>query len=158
MIASPRTFRPIRRALAALAALTLTRVAAAQAAQTAQAPASLVGDWRGTSICTTAGKPTCHDEVVVYHLRRDTTASGGAGVERLEWVGNKVVNGREEEMGTLTCEYRPADAAAVCPVRGWTWGFEARGDTLTGTLANPAGVVWRDVRVVRVTQRDARHE
>lgn len=140
----------IRGALALLALLatpTTTRVAAAQGAA---APASLAGDWRGTSICTAAGKPTCHDEVVVYHLRRDTTTSAGAGVERLEWVANKIVNGREEDMGTLACEYRAATARATCPMRGWTWSFVARGDSLTGTLVSPAGAVWRDVRVARV--------
>jgi hypothetical protein len=155
MIASLHGSRRIRVPLVALATLALGRVAAAQGAG---APASIVGDWRGTSICTAAGKPTCHDEVVVYHMRRDTTASGGAGVERLEWVANKIVNGREEEMGTLACEYRPAAAVVTCPMRNWTWRLEARGDSLVGTLANPAGVVWRDVRVARVTAVDERHE
>jgi hypothetical protein len=34
-------------------------------------------------------------------------------------------------------------------MRGWTWRFEAEGDALHGTLANPAAVVWRRIEVRR---------
>jgi hypothetical protein len=147
-----------RFALAVGFALVASRGIAAQT-HPAPPPASLVGTWRGTSICTAAGKPACHDEVVVYHFAaaHDSTSAGQAGVarasgavERLDLTANKVVNGREEEMGTLAFEYRPGTGVAVCLMRGWTWSFHADGGTLTGTLVNPAGVVWRNVRVARL--------
>jgi hypothetical protein len=117
------------------------------------APASLVGTWRGTSICTDAGKPACHDEVVVYHFIAATDSSANATrvtVEHLGWQMNKVVAGAEEEMGKLGCDYVRESGATVCPMRDWSWRFRARGDTLRGTLANPTGVVWRNIVVARV--------
>ena len=136
-------------AILPLCAMGLPRLARAQDSAAAAAPPSMVGDWRGTSICTPVGKPACHDEQVVYHVRRAAKASTDSTVERLEWVGNKIVNGAEEEMGTLDCEYRPAVAQVTCPMRGWVWSFDALGGMLRGTLKNPAGVVWRDIRVTR---------
>jgi hypothetical protein len=117
------------------------------------APASLVGTWRGTSICTDVGKPACHDEVVVYHFsaKPDSTAKATPGSgEHLGWQMNKVVAGAEEEMGTLECDYARATGATVCPMRNWSWRFRARGDTLRGTLVNPLGVTWRNIVVARV--------
>ena len=133
----------------------------------ATAPASVVGTWRGTSICRPVGKPACHDEVAVYHIRRADSAgtpradaprssgvSGQPPSERLVWQGNKVVNGVEEDMATLSCTYDPTSGTALCPMRGWRWVFQAaigaEGATLVGRLENPAGVVWRDVRVTKV--------
>jgi hypothetical protein len=132
----------------ALCALALPGAARAQDSAAA-APVSLVGEWRGTSICTPVGKPACHDEQVVYRVRRAAAAGTDSTVERLEWVMNKIVNGAEEDMATLDCEYRPALAQVSCPMRGWVWSFDAMGGMLRGTLKNPAGVVWRDIRVAR---------
>ena len=118
-------------------------------------PGSIVGTWRGSSVGTSVGKPACHDEHVVYHFTRagDDRAARAAmpsqKVERLRWVMNKVVNGREEGMGDLVCTYTTATRVARCPMRDWMWTFAARGNGLTGTLANPSGVVWRNVRVSR---------
>jgi len=130
----------------------LPRLARAQDSAVAAAPLSLVGEWRGTSTCTPVGKPACHDEQVVYHVRRAATADTDSTVERQEWVMNKLVNGAEEEMATLECEYRPAVAQVTCPMRGWVWSFDAPAGLLRGTLKNPAGVVWRDIRVARVAK------
>ena len=120
---------------------------------------SLAGTWRGTSICTPAGRPTCHDEVVVYHLR---ALSGGdapsattlpASRPNMEWTANKIVNGQEEEMGTLSCTADDIGRAVECPMRDWRWSFHASGDTIRGTLSSPAGAIWRNVHVVRDAHR-----
>ena len=117
---------------------------------------SLDGTWRGASLCTAAGRPGCHDETVIYHLRTLPSASQSSktpSVEQrasLEWVMNKLVDGREEEMGTLTCSVDPPGRAVVCPMRDWQWTFHATRDSLRGTLANPSGVTWRNVQVMRV--------
>jgi hypothetical protein len=115
-------------------------------------PPTLVGMWRGTSICTPVGKPACHDETVVYHVSpaagQGAAASAGDTV-RLAVVMNKIVDGKEEEMGDLVCAYAPRTGLATCPMRGWTWRFQARGDAIRGTLANPTGVVWRNINVTR---------
>ena len=112
--------------------------------------ASLDGRWRGTSLCTDVGKPACHDETVVYHFRRLASAAAGAHAPmRFEWQMNKVVNGQEEEMAKLTCTVEMANERVSCPMRDWMWTFHAQGDSLVGTLANPAGVTWRNIRVGR---------
>ena len=124
-------------------------------AQNANATTAIVGTWRGTSLCTPAGKPTCHDEVVVYRVRElpESTASGAAGARigaaRIEIVMNKIVQAKEDSMGTLSCAHAAGPHLVACPMRGWSWTFEQRADTLSGTLANPTGVVWRNIRVTR---------
>src|ERR1043165_5591269 len=58
---------------------------------------SIVGTWKGTSLCQV--KPSsCHDENVVCHI---TNLSGQTYTMEM----NKVVNGEEEEMGALDAEY-----------------------------------------------------
>jgi hypothetical protein len=104
------------------------------------------------------GKPPCHDEIAAYHFRVDSTvAADRTRVERLVWQANKIVNGVEEEMGTMACTYDPAAGALTCPMRGWQWVFRAAsaasGDSLVGTLRNPSGVVWRDVRATRTSRQ-----
>jgi len=115
-------------------------------------PAQIAGTWRGTSTCTAAGKPTCHDETVVYQVRELTPATGAAvanGAEQVEIVMYKIVDAKRDSMATLTCAHAAKPRLVACPMRGWTWTFEQKGETLTGTLANPTGVVWRNIRVSR---------
>ena len=119
-------------------------------AQNAAKPA-LAGTWRGASTCTAAGKPTCHDETVVYQVR-DVAPASGTGAEQIEIVMYKMVNAREDSMATLTCAHATKPRLVACPMRGWTWTFEQKADTLSGTLANPTGVVWRNIRVRRVVR------
>jgi hypothetical protein len=138
----------IRCAVVAIAALCATahRADAQDAAKSTAKP--IVGTWRGTSVGTPVGKPTCHDEVVVYRVRELAAASPN-GSEQLEIVMNKIVNAKEDSMATLTCAHASGPKLVACPMRGWTWTFQLQGDTLKGTLANPTGVVWRNNRVSR---------
>jgi len=114
-------------------------------------PASLVGTWRGTSICTPVGKPACHDETVIYHMRpaAGPAAPASPGTERLMWAANKIVDGKEEEMGEFACTYVRRTGVATCPMRGWMWRLRAQGGTIAGTLVNPDGIVWRNIHVTR---------
>jgi hypothetical protein len=140
----------LRRRAAAWIAAVLVALPAAARAQSSP-PHTLVGDWRGTSICTPVGKPACHDEVVVYHFTAlpDSAGLAAAGVQRLHWTANKIVAGQEESMGEMTCTYAPSTGDLTCPMRGWTWTLHARGVTLDGILANPSGVVWRNIHATR---------
>ena len=40
-------------------------------------------------------------------------------------------------------------------MRDGIWTFQANADTLRGTLANPSGVTWRNIRLVRITSSRA---
>ena len=139
------------------AALALVAGALDAGAQSAArpAPARIAGTWRGTSTCTAAGKPTCHDETVVYKVR-DLAAGAAArsanGAEQIEIVMYKIVDAKQDSMSTLTCAHAAKPRLVACPMRGWTWTFEQKGETLTGTLANPTGVVWRNIRVTRTAR------
>jgi len=114
----------MRAPLCLIAAVVL---ASAARRATARPPGDLgrfAGVWRGTSICTAAGKPTCHDEVVVHHVRLTTDS----GATRLEWTMNKIVAGAEEGMGVLSCHAAEV-GGVVCPMRDWRWTFRLRQDT-----------------------------
>ena len=50
---------------------------------------SFEGIWKGTSLCQIKNSP-CHDEIVVYHISRDSTGKS------YEVIANKIVNGKEE--------------------------------------------------------------
>ncbi|MFL5383196.1 MAG: hypothetical protein ACJ8GN_11815 [Longimicrobiaceae bacterium] len=114
-------------------------------AQQAGAPADSAaqrtpaGTWRGTSICT-PGHPACHDEVVVYRIR--------AVRERFEISASKIVQGQEEFMGDITCDYAADTHVLSCPTSYGSWSFTITGQTMTGTLV-ARGELYRRVSVSR---------
>ena len=92
------------------------------------AQSDLQGVWRGTSLCQIKSSP-CHDEQVVYHVSKK------AGIDSFEVVANKMVDGKEEYMGTLIFfldakgQFVSADDA-----RGGRWEFQRVGNKLSGRL------------------------
>ena len=131
-------------AAAAFAAI-VPQLARAQQPAAAAAPAdsaqqSPVGTWRGTSLCTPR-HPACHDETVVYRIR-----AVGA---RFEISASKIVQGQEEFMGTVQCDYSADTHVLNCPATYGVWNFTMSGQTLTGTLV-ARGELYRNVSVTRV--------
>ncbi len=57
----------------------------------------LVGVWTGDSICTPV-RPACRDEKAAYHIALADRA------DAISMTMNKVVDGKEETMGTLIFE------------------------------------------------------
>lgn len=104
-----------------------------------QQPDTPAGTWRGTSICT-PGHPACHDEVVVYRIR--------AVGERFEISASKIVQGQEEFMGDITCDYAADTHVLSCPTSYGSWSFTITGQTMTGTLV-ARGELYRRVSVSR---------
>jgi hypothetical protein len=110
----------------------------------AQKDASAVGKWKGESLCTV--KPSaCHDEVVVYEI---TAATGKK--DALVWKADKIVNGEQQNMGTMDCTYAPKSQVMTCdmPGRG-VWKLTVHGDAMTGTLELSDGTLFRKVSVKR---------
>lgn len=108
-----------------------------------QPDASLPGAWKGTSICQVKNSP-CHDEVVVYHI------TNGKKSGEYTILANKIINGAEEEMGTiqyvfdekqkeLTGSYRSDDI----------WKFKLNGNKLDGTLYL-RGVLYRIINLQKL--------
>jgi hypothetical protein len=108
--------------------------------------ASPAGEWRGTSLCTV--KPSaCHDETVVYHVSGHV--SGAADPDSFVLVANKLVDGREEEMGTLSCHLDRDRRTLTCPFDKGTFNYVLDGDHMHGTLDLPDGQRFRQIETER---------
>ena len=90
---------------------------------------SLAGTWKGTSLCQVKNSP-CHDEIVVYHISKDSTGKS------YEVIANKIVDGKEDYMGTIPFTYDVKQNAfvSVDNVRNAKWEFKITGSTMKGTL------------------------
>jgi len=90
---------------------------------------SFEGIWKGTSLCQVKNSP-CHDEIVVYHISKDSTGRS------YEVIANKVVDGKEEYMGTLLFTYNDKQKVfvSVDSVRNARWEFRISGGAMKGTL------------------------
>lgn len=91
-----------------------------------QADSLLPGVWKGTSICQVKNSP-CHDEVVVYHI------SKGKELHSYNIDAYKIVNGKEEDMGTLHFIVDEKKNELTSAEYG-LWTFKLNNDSLHGTL------------------------
>lgn len=121
------------------AAMLLGATLLAAGQQKSNAP--VLGTWKGESLCTV--KPSaCHDESVVYEI---TPGKNGGVV----WKADKIVNGQQENMGTLDCTF--AASVLTCDISGkGVWSLTVRGDAMTGTLKLSDGTLFRKVSVKRM--------
>jgi phage repressor protein C with HTH and peptisase S24 domain len=90
---------------------------------------SLVGTWKGTSICQI--KPSaCNDEIAVYYVSKTDKANV------YHMIMNKVVNGKEEDMGVLDYTFDAKAETLVCYDKKYNllWTFHVKGDSMEGTL------------------------
>jgi len=89
------------------------------------------GTWKGTSICQVKDSP-CHDEIAIYH------AAKGADGKSYHFQMNKMVNGKEEEMGPLDFTFDQAKQTLTGVTnsdRGkGIWVFKLNGKAMHGTL------------------------
>ncbi len=90
----------------------------------------ITGTWRGSSLCQVKDSP-CHDEIAVYHASKLTPTT-------YQFQMNKMVNGKEEEMGPLVFIYNDtlkSLTASNKSSRGiGAWRFKVSGNTIHGTL------------------------
>ena len=125
-----------------LATALLAHGAGAQSPTRRPAPPTPLGVWRGTSTCLV--RPSaCNDEVVVYRIAPTTAADSVTADAR------KIVGGKEEEMGVLTCHLTAPTASLTCPFARGTWLFHVRNDSLVGELRLTDGTKFRDVHAIR---------
>jgi len=91
---------------------------------------NIVGTWKGTSICQLKNSP-CHDENVVYHI------SAGKTPDNFSIQASKIVNGAEDDMGTLAGTYDAASHLLTLHFgKNDTWEFKLTGNQMDGTLIN----------------------
>jgi hypothetical protein len=106
---------------------------------------SIAGIWKGTSLCQVKNSP-CHDETVVYHITKSTSAN------TYTVLANKIVNGTEEEMGTLDFEYDKAGQTFTCIMkdrqqRESVWKFVIKVNHMSGTLIINGGTLYRKIEL-----------
>jgi hypothetical protein len=129
---------PAATAVALTVACLLARSAFAQV----PAPSGPVGVWRGTSKCL-VHPSACKDEVVVYRITRLNAR------DSLSLDARKIVKGKEEGMGVLSCQLAASRAGITCTMPNGVWHFTLRGDNMAGELRLPDNTKYRDVRLTR---------
>ena len=88
---------------------------------------NLLGVWKGTSLCQVKNSP-CHDETNVYYITK------GNSDDSCSIRANKIVNGKEEEMGTLPCRIDKENNEIISSSHNAKWTFKLKGEKLEGTL------------------------
>jgi hypothetical protein len=104
-----------------------------------------VGTWKGESTCLV--RPSgCNDEDSVYRFSKALQEN------QVTLSANKIVNGKEINMGTGLCEYRAAKSVVECPLpNGSTIHFDVAGDAMQGTMKLKDGKPWRNIRLRRTS-------
>ena len=87
------------------------------------------GVWKGTSLCQVKSSP-CHDENVVYYISKDSTR------KTFLVNANKIVNGKEDFMGTIVFTYDEKQNVYISIDKNADakWEFKMTGNTIKGTL------------------------
>ena len=114
---------------------------------------SIVGTWRGESICVGV-RPACKDEKVVYRFE---TIQEKLGVLRL--FADKIIDNERVPMYQLDFQYDEVNGTVSSEFRRGTthgiWSYKLDGDTLEGTLVIlPDKSVGRRVKVKRADVKD----
>jgi hypothetical protein len=101
------------------------------------------GKWKGTSICHIKDSP-CNNENVVYYV---TIITSG----HYSLVANKIVAGKEEDMGTLIFQYQDKDGSVISknPKNQSEWTFIYTNSLLHGVLINN-NQIYRFVQVSKI--------
>ena len=102
---------------------------------------SLIGVWKGTSICQVKNSP-CHDENVVYHISKNSTPN------TYKVNAGKIIDGKENDMGTqnLTFDPRLNILFLIDSVKQIKWEFKLTGKEMHGTLMSK-GILFRIINL-----------
>jgi hypothetical protein len=124
--------------------------ASAACAQKQTEDSPLFGDWSGESKCA-GTNPSCHDEVVVYHISRSKTDP-----KKITIDADKIIDGKPDFMGSFDCDYDSAKQTLTSeftiPRTGGkgVWLFKIDGDKMDGTLTVfPENEVGRKVKITK---------
>jgi hypothetical protein len=112
-------------------------------AQTTPRADQVVGVWRGHSVCMVKNSP-CRDEVNVYHV------SAIPAKPSIYFVsGNKIVDGKEEVMGTGEWKYDASTHELINEFPRGVFRLKLDGDKLDGDLKLPDGTLYRQIYLQR---------
>jgi hypothetical protein len=125
-----------------IASVFLTLVAAYPRAQNPNLDISITGIWKGTSLCQVKNSP-CHDETVVYYITQVQ------GMDTFNIAANKIVNGKEEEMGVIGCKLDRKNNRLLSSSYNGLWTFNFKGKVLDGTLYHNGNLY----RIIKLTKQ-----
>jgi len=96
---------------------------------------AIVGEWRGTSLCTNRElAPACKDESIVYLF----TPLPSDGAPKVHLDASKIVDGKAAPMGEFDLTWEAGEASwsveFSTPRVHARWSFTVNGDELAGTL------------------------
>ena len=102
---------------------------------------SFEGVWKGTSLCQVKNSP-CHDENVVYYVSKDSSG------KTFEVNANKIINGKEDFMGTIVFTYDEKQNVYISIDKNADakWEFIITGNAIKGTLI-VKGILYRLIDV-----------
>lgn len=112
----------------------------------AEKPAdSPLGTWRGESKCLV--KPSaCHDEDSIYRI-----SASGPSQSRVNLSANKLVDGREVNMGSGDCAYDLRSRSLNCALPGGkSIHLEMNGRLIEGNMILQDGTLWRKISLHKV--------
>jgi len=114
-------------------------------------PPSVLGTWKGESICS-GNRPACKNEIVVYRFE---AVAGKPDV--VMSLADKIIEGERVPMGKLEFQYDEAKGKLSCEFTirqtHGLWQFTISGDSMEGTLILlPDREIGRRVKVRRVGQ------
>lgn len=110
-------------------------------AQKTVSDSDILGVWKGTSICQIKNSP-CHDEIVVYYI------SKVSGLDTFNIKANKIVNGKEEEMGDIGFKLDRKNNRLTSTAYNSLWTFNIKGKDLDGTLYHE-GKLYRIIKLTK---------
>lgn len=126
------------RAIILCALMTSLGTAPVARAQADDEASRFSGTWRGDSVCV-AKNTACHDEVVVYRIQKLPAR------DHVTISADKIVDGREINMGSLQFQYDQQSQSWVCQYSQGVWRLKVQGAKVDGTLRDPKGTLFRRI-------------
>jgi hypothetical protein len=118
---------------------------ASSSSVTGGAETSFVGVWKGDSVCQIKDSP-CHDEVSVYYV------SKSAEPNSFQMRMNKIVDSKEETMGTVNCTPGSQNGSYVCCLNEFaTWTWRLHKNVLDGNLEY-RGQLYRKIHLTQAAK------
>jgi hypothetical protein len=109
---------------------------------TASEDPSFAGVWKGDSVCQIKDSP-CHDEASVYYVSKNTEPNS------FQMKMNKMVDGKEVTMGTVSCKACSNSGSYVCRLNDFsTWTWRLNKNVLDGDLQY-RGQLYRKIHLIR---------
>ena len=102
---------------------------------------TIIGVWKGTSICQVQNT-SCQDEIVVYYITK------AQGVDSFNVSANKIVNGKEVEMGVIEFKLDRKINRLISNDHNAVWKFDLKKRGLEGTLVYK-GTFYRIIKLTK---------